>query len=286
MSNKSRNFILDSLSKTLPDDRPITSLQIIENLEKCPTGFHPIRKTYDQDQDADLWRESGGFLKRKSVRYLCVSKTEGLPNFVLEKIEIIQEKAIPPEGFSLLHKTADTEQKAWRKRQLCYKIRNCNSLKAAVTDIIICSRLKKPPEGFHSAGEINGVLICYKMGNVESNGINPNSVPPERPPKPNVYPSLNDGGDHDYEILNPPGYVPSRPAPKPPSPSIPFAHQNSTHNTLSSGLSGLEGVPFVLNPKFSAKSEKLQLPVIKARTLNELMEKYNYDFRLERQQNV
>lgn len=94
------------------------------------------------------------------------------------------------------------------------------------------------------------------MGNVqdtnnssEINDQNGVTTPPERPPRPNrpMYPNLNDGGDHDYEILRP-GYTPSRPAPPTPSGNVALQHQMSTH-TLSSGHYGLEGVPFVLNPK-------------------------------------
>lgn len=50
--------------------------QIVESVEKCPPGFVAVSRTYDQDQDADLWRE-GSFFKRSSARYLCLSKTEG-----------------------------------------------------------------------------------------------------------------------------------------------------------------------------------------------------------------
>lgn len=143
----------------------------MEHIDKCPIGFVPIKKTYDQDQDADLWRE-GSFLKRKSGRYLCISKSEGnlnnnlhnisftkhqhillgIPNFVVQEILVFSEKSIPPTGCSILTKTADTEQKAWRKKQLGYKLVNKNLTRTAITDIIVCSRLKKAPEGFQFAG--------------------------------------------------------------------------------------------------------------------------------------
>lgn len=92
------------------------------------------------------------------------------------------------------------------------------------------------------------------MGNnqsFEQNGKPMANVVPPRPappvPNANVYPNL-DNGDHDYEILNPPGF-PTRPAPKPPA----VTHQHSTH-TLSNNLNGLEGVPFIINPRFLTSS--------------------------------
>nr|CAH7762001.1 unnamed protein product [Callosobruchus chinensis] len=288
----------------LPDDRPVTAIQVIENLDKCPKGFFAISKTYDQDSDADL-RESSIF-KSSTARYLCLSKTEGLPNFVVQELLVLTDKANPPKGFSLLSRTADSEQKAWRKKQLCYRLVNKKDIRTAITDIIICSRLKKAPSGFSFAGELNGVTICYKMGNVQDSQANGNQpVPPDRPPKPaptspgsGVYPSLMGDSDHDYEILRPgvapypaaPGgglspAAPSRPAPKPPANgggSVTLHHQMS-----QSYPHAMDGVPFQVNPRFvpqgGSGSKGFQFPRIKARTMQQLLKEYDYQFTLERQ---
>ncbi|XP_018562510.1 multivesicular body subunit 12B isoform X1 [Anoplophora glabripennis] len=292
-----KSSVQHKILNSLPDDRPITAIQIIENLDKCPAGFYPICKTYDQDSDADL-RESSIF-KSSGARYLCLSKTEGLPNFVVQEILVLTDKANPPKGFSLLNRTADSEQKAWRKKLFCYRLVNKREIRTAVTDIIICSRLKKAPAGFSFAGELNGVTLCYKMGNVQdggdanadSNKRDGNSFPspPVRPPKPSpmspgnpVYPSLGES-DHDYEILRPgyPASGPTRPAPKPPTPAVP--HQHSTH-TL--GIPhALDGVPFIVNPKFltSKTADKFQFPKIKARAMQQILRDYDYPFTVERQ---
>ena len=66
-----------------------------------------MSRTYDLDADADLWRESGLFIKKKS-RYICFSKTEGLRHSIIEKISIIDEREPPPEGFSMISHTVDT----------------------------------------------------------------------------------------------------------------------------------------------------------------------------------
>lgn len=90
------------------------------------------------------------------------------------------------------------------------------------------------------------------MGNVQD--TESEYKPPDLPPKPAaqfspssaVYPNLNNG-DHDYEILNPDyNNRPGRPAPARPAPLVP---QQSTH-TLTSSHNGIEGVPFVINPRF------------------------------------
>lgn len=98
------------------------------------------------------------------------------------------------------------------------------------------------------------------MGNVQDSVSTAPQTPPERPPKPNalspgaVYPALGDSDD-DYEILRPsgpgvPSIGPIRPAPKPPTPVV---HQNSTH-TLGAFQNALDGVPFIVNPKFLTSS--------------------------------
>ncbi|KAJ8957606.1 hypothetical protein NQ314_006532 [Rhamnusium bicolor] len=282
-----KSSVQHKILNSLPDDRPITAIQI-----NALKDFFPISRTYDQDSDADL-RESSIF-KSSSARYLCLSKTEGLPNFVVQEILVLTDKANPPKGFSLLNRTADSEQKAWKKKQICYRLVNKKQIRIAITDIIICSRLRKAPAGFSFAGELNGVTICYKMGNVQDSQSNSDGqFPPERPPKtvstpPSnpMYPSLGES-DHDYEILRP-GYPsvspsgPTRPAPKPPAPPVP--HQNSTH-TLGTFHNGLEGVPFIVNPKCltSSSADKFQFPRIKAKTMQQILKDYDYPFTVERQ---
>lgn len=53
-----------------------------------------------------MWRESAFFLRK--TRYLCVSKTEGIPDYIVENICIINEKETPPDGFCLIARTIDS----------------------------------------------------------------------------------------------------------------------------------------------------------------------------------
>lgn len=77
---------------------------------------------------------------------------------------ICGERELPGEGFSILTRTADSEHKAWRKRQICYRLAKRGSVTQAVTDIILCSKIKAAPDGFALAGEINGITVCFKIG--------------------------------------------------------------------------------------------------------------------------
>lgn len=68
-----------------------------------------VSRTYDQDTDADLWRESGLFIKKKG-RYICFSKTEGQSDCVVEDIMVINERDTPPEGYSMISYTVDSSK--------------------------------------------------------------------------------------------------------------------------------------------------------------------------------
>lgn len=154
---------LDSLFNILPCDRPIKAIQLVENFQECPENFIPIHKTLDLDSDADLLKENILFGK-KNTRYLCVSKTEGLPNFVLEKIKIISSSEhLASDGFISIKNTADTNQKAWRKKQIVYKLTKTENITECITDIVVLSKYKfPPPEGYTYLGEIEKVHICFK----------------------------------------------------------------------------------------------------------------------------
>uniref|UniRef100_A0A2M4CJD2 MABP domain-containing protein n=1 Tax=Anopheles darlingi TaxID=43151 RepID=A0A2M4CJD2_ANODA len=171
-----QNNILNTVICCLPDNRPITSLQLIEDLQRVPENFQVINKTYDQDADADLWREKT-LISKRTTRYLCQSKTEGLPDYVVSKVKVINEKESVPEGFSQLTRTSDTEQKAWRKKQLVYQLTRVEigSTVQCITDILLCSRFRNAPQGFTMAGEINGIVICFKLSNASRTPLPTNS---------------------------------------------------------------------------------------------------------------
>lgn len=158
------NNPLDSLLNILPCDRPIKALQLVENFNECPSNYIPIHKTLDLDSDADLFKENILFGK-KNTRYLCFSKTEGLPNFVLEKIKIISStEHLASDGFISIKTTTDSNQKAWRKKQLVYKLTKTENVKDCIVDIAVLSKYgKNIPDGYVYLGELEKVHICYKL---------------------------------------------------------------------------------------------------------------------------
>ncbi|XP_077287284.1 multivesicular body subunit 12-like Mvb12 [Arctopsyche grandis] len=266
--------VMGTLSQTLPDERPITAISVVENSSKCPEGFFPILKTYDEDCDADLWRQPVIFGK-KSCRYLCLSKSENVSLYKMTALRVMPVGDTLPQGFSAVSITSDTNRPAWRRRQICCMLTNdltILSREPLLTDIIVCSRLKKAPMGFQYAGEINGMLICYKTGtrsndtfridnnlfNLDQSAVNYENVinkdltpdankrkAPVRPPKePSLVSELNklnlqnsdEATNNDYELLNPLyGLQPTRSAPPVPGapPVPPRVLQSSKHHVSS-----------------------------------------------------
>ncbi|XP_064536480.1 multivesicular body subunit 12A [Drosophila montana] len=300
--------VFNSIRNFLPDNRPITSLHIVEDFDRCPKNFNAIHRTYDQDADADLWRENNILFGRQTTRYLCLSKSEGLPEYVVETLKVIAEKVPPPKEFSLLSRTADTDQKAWRKRQIAYKLSKRGTVVQAVTDIILCSKLKIAPDGFKLAGDINGVLICYKTGaipvrlpppvpgnncEVEQalNRLNLQGQRSSRGPLPQV-PAASE--HHDYEEIQAHYQInsPQRPAPPRPA-STAGATGAAPTATGTAGRGGhfgigtlgtyteLEGVPFAMHAMLQRSQLMTELPTLPE--ISSLLKTLDYDFQLERQ---
>lgn len=193
--NTSISSVESSLLNILPCDRPIKSLLLIESISECPNNFLPIHKTLE-DQDGDILKENILFGKR-NTRYLCISKTEGIPNHVLEKVKIISvNEHLASDGFISIKNTSDSNQRAWRKKQLVYKLSKTENVIECITDIVLLSKYKNPPpEGYTYAGELEKVHLCYKLApykpspeiidftqQIESLRIQPNN---------NVYPTVS-----------------------------------------------------------------------------------------------
>lgn len=208
------------------------------------------------------------------------------------------------------------EQRAWRKRQLCYRLSERSSVFLAITDIIILSKAKKAPEGFTMAGEVNGLLICYKSAPLPS-AADPKPLPSLtlpplqvnlQPLTPSPEPqSLN--GSRNSKPNSPSGPAPVRPAPLPPTnnrlsadstgsrPIVVASATMSGHFGKSTWICvdlwiiqplfippGLEGVPFTLGPRVQSLGNSAKMNGLRGRfkTAQEINNEYQYSFTTER----
>lgn len=277
----------------LKKDGPITSICVVENIAKCPEGFNVISKTYGDNADADLWKETSFF--HRITRYLCISKSEQIADYIVEDIRIVNEKESLPIGYSMIPKTMDTDLKAWRKRQLCYKLRRKDICTICVKDIAVVGKNSNPPAGYKKCGEINGMLICYQVGQLRVISQQPqqsktsifSSLYPSANPLENGSTAaaataandnngsrLSNGGatvdnNHNYQNI----YSPEVPPPVP-----------SRTTSSSSMYQGLQGVPFIINPRLEQVPKSLLEPVTvrKYKSRMDIENEYKFEFEIDK----
>jgi ESCRT-I complex subunit MVB12 len=277
-----------------PELRSITAISIVEDVSRCPLGYTPILRTQDADADADLWRD--GFFGKRITRYVCVSKSQGRPEHVISAIQILHDRELPPEGFSLIQQTVDSSQKAFKKKQLCFKLANIRSNCESIVEMVAYSKLKHPlPDSFEHIGDINGIHFCVRKISAVTRLNTPSLSYGILPGMSAMYPtaqlqnSMNDlnltpsnGNTSGLSHRSSYGSEPNSPA-NAIYPAQPLLKQSS--NTLSH-LSGLEGVPFTLREDLkSTISGVRQGPkklYIIVKTDNDIEQEYSYDFRTEK----
>lgn len=108
---------------------------------------------------------------------MCVSKSQGRPEHVICDIQILTERELPPEGFSIIQQTTDSNQKAFKKKQICYKHTHFKQNVESVVDVIIVNKLKNPPDGYDHIGDINGMHLLLKKVSALTRLSNPLNGP-------------------------------------------------------------------------------------------------------------
>jgi hypothetical protein len=209
------------------------------------------------------------FLDRKD-RFLCITHVyplAGNKTLVLEDIKLINERDTPPPQYIALTQTVDTNEKGTAKRTMCVKLVERQAGMACICDIIFLYRTKRSPQSYTLIGEINGLQMCVKEGN----------VPPLRRPAPpppsssNLYPNP----------MDPQSYYASQPS------YHPMDHSNtSTLMKKSDEKEILEGIPFYINPKYltenrNGANDLEGLDSYRILSRYEIEEIFKYDFNRE-----
>ncbi|CAJ0951813.1 unnamed protein product, partial [Mesorhabditis belari] len=264
---------------------PITGLCIVADKNKPPRGFSAISKANDDSSDADLWRESSFSIFSRPVRYLCFSRdtpNTGIkaPISVVTDITIVKESEPIPHGFVAIDYTADSGERALRKKFLCVKSEPRDAVVDAIGEIVLLNKAKKTPRDYTSAGEIDGIMVCFRVivippnfGVHHSNSERNISITGQQPT--GLYPGLGIGGGG-------------------PSQSTPdlsnVDHLRSAVNAftikpMNTGPKPLDGVEFKLNPiyeQISGNKQKDVLPAFPQIDLSRLdSDEMDYRYQLE-----
>lgn len=206
----------------------------------------------DHTRDADLMPDT--FRERK-IRYLCITRAPPAPGYkayVLEDVKLINERDPIPPAYTVLTQTADTYERGTGKRLICVKSVERQAGSTCICDIIFLCRTKRPPPYYTLLGEINGLQMCIKGGNVQSQMV--------APPPSNLYP---------HAMLEPSDHQP-----------VNYTTKKSDEKEV------LDGIPFTINPKYlltnrntiNDLSEYESIHILSPFELDQL---FNYDFNLE-----
>ena len=152
-----------------PPAGPLTNVCIAANKSACPPDHVILTKTHE-GTDADIWKDS--FFNSRVTRYICISRAapaEQHLHFVVIGIIIANAAVDLPPGFVAIERTSDSGAQATRKRVVGVRRAPRGSVTDAVLDLALTGE-KKPPVGFLGLGNLNGLLLCVKVGEITGKG--------------------------------------------------------------------------------------------------------------------
>lgn len=248
---------------------PITGICLVAKPASVPTGYLCIRKTYDDtNRDADLMADS--ILERKD-RFLCITRLYPLTDMrtlsndhalVLEDIKLVNERDPAPLSYTPLSYTIDTKEKGTSKRMIYVKLVERQAGMKCICDIIFLYRSKRPPQLFTLIGDINGLQMCTKEGQVPA--LNIASTGNEIISK--IYPNPLPGNIHQSTDYS----------------------NTSTLTKKTDEKEFLDGIPFEINPKYSNNNRNQRhsnglsnIESFRILSHYEIEDKFNYTFTTE-----
>uniref|UniRef100_A0AC34F460 MABP domain-containing protein n=1 Tax=Panagrolaimus sp. ES5 TaxID=591445 RepID=A0AC34F460_9BILA len=251
------------------EEVPIVSICVISDKNKCPPSFIPILKSFDDMSDADLWKDGGFFGFNRSLRYLAISRaiSDNTTLEVVTDLLIISEKEAIPANFISIDFTVDSNERALRKKYLCARFTPRNDALDAITDLIVLARSKRPPKGYTSAGDVDGMNICFKVstipetyGRLVHSRSNPGPLYPSVPTK-----ILNE----EYRHSNP--HLDKQ-----------MDFNQFTIRAQKGSIKGIDGIPFKLRPDLKAASTRNGRDTL-PELVNPQIDNFSYSFATERQ---
>jgi len=262
-------------------DQPIVAVCVVSDRVNCPADYYLLDRTEDGKEDADLWRDS--IFGRRCYRYLCYKKATPKPDEdVLVDVAIINEKDSVPAGFTVLEQTEDTREKSLKKKSLCFRWMSYRLTNAAISKLILLSKsMRRPPSGFTIIGDVNNMLLCFKMVGLSKNtypvaeDLSSHHIPSQRTAESRL--SMCSVGSALPYSLNPTAAAGSTPNLSTES------NQPVFSRLIPVTKSPLSGVPWQLNSqlKEATRLQNITIPKIICKTMYDLDQQYEYSFRLE-----
>lgn len=142
--------------------QPLTSLQIVEDANRCPAGYECIKLT-DSGQDADLWKD-GWFSTVK--RYLCYSRDPRHSDYgtLIVSVQMCAGGERVPTDHEVVATTCDTQKPALKNNlRITYRRLPLVQTSAAITDISLYDQKSILPAKWHCIAMINNLQLAVKQ---------------------------------------------------------------------------------------------------------------------------
>ncbi|XP_072458586.1 multivesicular body subunit 12A [Notamacropus eugenii] len=259
-----------------PEGAPIAGLAWALASAVPPRGYSAITSTVEGTP-----ANFGKGFAQKSGYFLCLSpgetgpgsgdSSETLQENVVTDIQILNEKTPLPMGFTNINEFLDTKASVSKKKRVCMKLVPLGVADTAVFDVRLSGKSRVVP-GYMRVGEIGGFAVWCKKGKVSK---------PKPLPKPRSISlgmsglSLDKSSDSSEKLST----LSSRQG---------TIRRNDSIYEASSlyGISAMDGVPFILHPKFEGKDNGptgfSTFADLTIKSLADIEEEYNYGFVVER----
>ncbi|XP_026054448.1 multivesicular body subunit 12A isoform X1 [Carassius auratus] len=264
--------------------RPITAVAWVSNSSGCPGHFTLISQTED-GASANFIR---GFAI-KSGYFLCYSKDLSA-GMVVADVQVITDKETIPHGYCYIPEFLEQKASVGKKKRICVRLVPMGSVTTAVLDLKLTVKNKTMVQQYTCLGDMNGFVVWCLKGQFST------PVPQAKPRRVSL-----DMRSLSLEGAGPP--QPLRPSnPSDVSSKVSFRRSkldtnnlmedvndsgnHSNHSSIHS-ITGMDGVPFSLHPKFSSQSDtKVSASIlsdIRIRSVQDIENEYNYTFAVEEQ---
>lgn len=245
-----------------------------------------------EGQDADLWRDS--LFSKRILRYFCITRIfpldQGRINNVLADMAILSKDNPPPLGWATLPTTQDSNEPVLKKQQLVVRMLPRFNTQAAVCDLLLLARAKRAPTGYTLIGELNGMLICLKLGQIPVAQHQQQQLQ-SRPSLLRMPPAqMSTPHSVSHSQQSAPGSLPYSSRPTVPVQTSPTRTGSQVQRSQelprqqADPSFGIEGVPFQLNKKFDAVQTlaDADVPEISYKSAVEINNQFTYEFSVER----
>ena len=238
-------FLLVSTSgSTMPGQfLPITDVTLVTQKDTVLNSGYTTLEQTSENHDANVWESSWRSKGKRFLSFAC----DPNESYIVTDICIIPDDKEVPDGFHGCFQTRDSKEKGLRKHVLCVKKEMKTSVSTAVCSILVLSVSKGefPPSGYTYIGPpLNDLHVVIKC-----------------------------------DEITPPAPVP---APRKTS-SNPVQSTLQRQQSMFCPSSLLQGVPFIINPKFDTKTMANDPLVssIAIMSIEDISARYTYSFETE-----